>query len=60
MGRQDLRAADLARTLGVSHLWVSRRMRGVVPMTLDDVATLAGALGVPVEQLISRPAPVRS
>ncbi len=38
--------SELAQRLGVSHSWVHRRMRGVSPLTLEDVEAIAGAIGV--------------
>lgn len=46
MTRQGLRQSDLARRLGELDKWVSLRLRGIIPMTLDDLDRIAKALGV--------------
>jgi transcriptional regulator with XRE-family HTH domain len=57
MGRQELTAQALARKLGVSEMWVSRRMRRKTQITLGDVELLAEALGVPVDRFLRSDAP---
>ena len=51
MGKEDLNHGQLARRLGVDRSWVSRRLRGQTPITVNDLAAIAGALGVTVAEL---------
>lgn len=55
--RADLKQAQLAERMGVSEMWVSRRLRGAQPIDLNDLQRFAEALGVPVSTLL--PATVR-
>ena len=52
MGRQQRSARALAEQLGVSHIYLSRRFTGKVPLTLADVDRIAVALGVPASQFM--------
>jgi transcriptional regulator with XRE-family HTH domain len=54
MGRKRVTQRQLAERLGVSHLWISRRI-GVsasVDLTLEEIAKMAEALNVSVESLV--------
>lgn len=55
--RADLKQSQLAERMGVSEMWVSRRLRGAQPIDLNDLQRFAEALGVPVTDLL--PAPFR-
>lgn len=55
MGRQHINGSELAKRLNKSEMWVSRRLRGVTSLTVSDLATIAGALGVPVSRLLPEP-----
>lgn len=61
MARQGIRNAGLAARLGVSEMWVSRRVRVDPPasMTIAELESIAAALGVPVAQFLpqAEPAP---
>jgi transcriptional regulator with XRE-family HTH domain len=46
MARADVTIGELAQRLGESPVWVARRMRGRVPITLADLDRIATALGV--------------
>lgn len=61
MGRQGISSAALARKLGVSEAWTSRRLsiNGDQTMDLDDLPRIADALGVRIGNLLPREA-VRS
>ncbi|MDG4791881.1 helix-turn-helix transcriptional regulator [Micromonospora sp. WMMD1102] len=50
MGRQRISAAALARALGVSDMYLSRRLSGddPIPFDLSEIERIAEALGVPV------------
>jgi transcriptional regulator with XRE-family HTH domain len=50
MARQRVSHADVAAKLGVSRPWLSRRLSGDTSMSVDDVAKIAEALGVPLAQ----------
>jgi len=53
MARRQWNMTRLAREVGVSDMWISRRMRGETDFTVSDLDQVARALGVPVENLIS-------
>jgi transcriptional regulator with XRE-family HTH domain len=46
-----------AAALGESESWLSRRLSGRVPLSLDDRQTIANALGYPAEWLFQEPQP---
>lgn len=46
MGERRVNASELGRRLGKSHMWAKRRLDGDVPLTVDDVHEIAGALDV--------------
>jgi transcriptional regulator with XRE-family HTH domain len=52
MGRQKISGAALAQTLGVSDMYVSRRLNGEVPFDLAELERVAAALSVPVTQFL--------
>lgn len=52
MGRRRITGAQLAKTLGVSAAWVSYRINGSVSPSVQDLARIAGVLGVPVAALL--------
>lgn len=52
MGRQEINNAALAELLGVSEMWVSRKKRGLTPLTLPEVEQIAEVLEVPVAALL--------
>lgn len=56
MGRQQLSVNELARRLGFSQPYLSRRMNGTVPLDLIDLEKIARELGVAVETLVAVPA----
>lgn len=56
LGRQQLSVNELARRLGMSQPYLSRRMTGAVPLDLQDLEAIATELGVTVESLIAAPA----
>lgn len=53
MGRQDINRAELARRLGVTEVFVGRRLNGVTAITLDDLELFVRALGITVESLFT-------
>jgi transcriptional regulator with XRE-family HTH domain len=52
MARRELTAVKLADLLGVSDMWVIRRMRGKTQITMEDLERLAAALDVPVSSFL--------
>jgi transcriptional regulator with XRE-family HTH domain len=52
MARRELSKAKLAGQLGVSEMWVSRRMRGKTQITMEDLERLAAALDIPVASFL--------
>ena len=52
MGRQQVRYVRLAERLGENEVWVSRKVRGRTPLTINDLERIAAALDVPVSDLI--------
>lgn len=51
LARQRMTHGRLAEELGVSRAYLSRRLNGDTPLSITDVAAIAGILGVPVAQL---------
>jgi transcriptional regulator with XRE-family HTH domain len=45
---------ELAKSLGVSQMWVSRRLSGGTPITADEIVMLADFFGVEPGQLFVR------
>jgi len=54
MGRREINKTELARRLGVSDMWVGRRLRRQLPFDLDDLQKIATVLGVTVSDLLPR------
>jgi transcriptional regulator with XRE-family HTH domain len=50
--KKDMSQGDLAKILGVHPTYISSIERGVRNMSIKNVARLARALGVPIENLI--------
>ena len=53
--RRQIRAAELARTLGWTENYISRRLTGKIPFDVNDLDSLAQALGVPLTSLFPQP-----
>ncbi len=53
LGRQNKTRAALAREMGVTEMWLSRRVNAQTPITVDDLARIAGALDVPAVELMA-------
>lgn len=47
MGRQQKSGRAVAEAMGVTHIYLSRRLTGKVPLTLADLDRIATALSVP-------------
>lgn len=53
LGRQQLSNRRLAMAIGVSFMWVNRRIStGETDLTFEDTQRIANALGVPVQSLL--------
>lgn len=52
MGRQQKSRREVADAMGVSHMYLSRRLNGRTPFDLTDLDRIAAALGVPVARLL--------
>lgn len=52
MARQRINQVELAARLHVAQPWVSRRLSGKTPITVDDLDRFAAALRKPVEALV--------
>lgn len=52
LAAQRISQGELARRAGMSHMAVNRRLRGEVPMNLDEVEQFAEALEIPAERLL--------
>ena len=50
--RNEITGADLARRLGVSESYVSRRLGDQVPTDPDALEAMAEAMGVPLDELL--------
>lgn len=55
MARREITSQRLADQLGVSDMWVSRRMRGKTQITMEDLERLAEALGISVASFLPTP-----
>lgn len=55
MGRRRMTQAQLARGISKTEMWVSLRLRARQPIDMEDLALIAGALGVGVHELLPPP-----
>jgi transcriptional regulator with XRE-family HTH domain len=55
LGRRRMSQAQLARAIGQSQMWVSDRLRGIQPISLDDLQRFASALDLTVHDLLPTP-----
>lgn len=54
LGRQQMSYRRLAVALGVSFMWVNRRIStGQTDLSVEDTERIASALGVPLQQLLA-------
>ena len=61
MTRQQLTAANIAdRCEGLSVHQVTRRLAGVVDLTVADALTITGALGIPLYKMLERAQSIES
>lgn len=52
MTDMHLSQAAMAARLGRNQQWLGRRLVGAVPFSVDELATIADALGVPITDLL--------
>lgn len=52
--RRDMKQSELAAKMGVSEMWLSRRLRGAQSIDLNDLALIADALEVEVTYFLPR------
>ena len=52
IARSNRSGANVASALGRSQHWISRRLAGQVAFDTDELAAIAGELGVPLSALI--------
>lgn len=50
--RAGLSLREIARRMGRAHTYVTERARGVVSCDVDDLAAIAGVLGIPMQRLL--------
>lgn len=55
LARRRMSASELARVIGVTQPYISRRLTGDTPLDVDDLAKIADALGVHISDLLPRP-----
>ncbi len=53
LGRQNKTRAALAREMGVTEMWLSRRVNAQTPLTVDDLTRIANALDVATTDLLA-------
>ncbi|MEV4271977.1 helix-turn-helix domain-containing protein [Micromonospora aurantiaca (nom. illeg.)] len=56
MARQRRSGRAVAEAMGVTHIYLSRRLTGAVPLTVADLERVAQALNVSVLALLPTPA----
>lgn len=56
LARQNISRRGLARRMGVSNDYVARRIAGRIPISADDLRTIAFLLGVPISRFYQSPA----
>lgn len=60
LARQNRTRRELAAALGVDEHRIGKRVRGLVPFSVDDIVQVARFLGVTVEDLVDPSATHRS
>lgn len=53
MAIQQVKPSELAKRLGVSHMYVARRMTGETSIALRELEVIAAALGISPARLLS-------
>lgn len=60
LARRRLTGRKIARALGMSEVYVSRRLTGQVPFNVNDLSAIAELLDVPISRFFESPNVVRS
>lgn len=55
LARRKISASELARRMGVTQPYISRRLNGETAMDVDDLQSIADVLAVEVADLLPRP-----
>lgn len=55
MGRQQKSGRAVADAMGVTHIYLSRRLTGKVPLSLADLDRIAAVLSAPAAQFLPAP-----
>lgn len=55
LGYRDMKPSELARRIGQNDQWMHVRLKGKVPLNLNDMHRIANALDVPVGKLMPPP-----
>lgn len=53
LARRKMTNKQLGDLIGENEMWISRRVRGLVPITVDELLRIADALDLPAIQLIA-------
>lgn len=53
MGRSRMSGRELAARAGLSQTALARRLNGQIPINVDELASVAAALAVPVASLVA-------
>lgn len=59
LARRDQKQIDLANYLGENKMWMSRRMSGAVPFTIEEIERIAIAFEKTVAEMFAESAPVK-
>lgn len=51
--RERIPQAEVARRLGKNYDWITRRMAGETPITLDDLEQITGVVGIDLAELLA-------
>lgn len=57
MARRSISQTQLAQAIGINQSGLSKRLRGLVPFDVDEMAAVAGFLDVPLAELLPQPEP---
>lgn len=52
--RRDMKQSEMAARMGVTEMWLSRRLRGAQEIGVNDLAKMASVLSVEVGELLPR------
>lgn len=52
--RRDMKQSEMAAKMGVTEMWLSRRLRGAQAIDINDLGRMAAVLGVEAADLLPR------